>query len=792
MRTINKKVLSIITAICLLISTVALAAANILESTLAAQTDDDFAYRISGDFVTITRYLGNDTNVTVPSSLAGLPVIAIGNECFGRGIKSVSLPDSIVLIGASAFSVCEMLSEIILPKNLVELGRGAFSSCRQLVSIAIPKSTVRIGEEAFVGCESLTSISVDPNNPAYADKEGVLFNKEGTELIHYPAGNSRSSYSIPDGVISINSSAFNNNVHFRGFSPFLCLSELFVPESVVRIGSNHSSIHGEFFQIDTLESIHVAPNNPMYSSEDGVLFNKDRSVLLRYPEARTASHYDIPSSVNSLNCYAFLGNLNLSSVTIPGGIYRIQGYAFNGLNLERVEIEDGVRSIGSGAFWGCEKLNSIAIPSSVLYIEREAFEGCESLSNITIPDSVINIEEDAFQRTAWLRNQPEGIVYAGRVAYTYKGIPTAALSLAEGTISIANNNMYGETHHYNDIECNDFGAFTSFPDSLKYINRNNKYTSWYTSWYQAQPDGIVYGGRIALGYKGIMPSNTKLALAEGTVSIGKEAFAGFTTLTEIVVPESVTHIGEGAFRGCTSLENVVLPSSITTIESGAFEGCKSLKSIALPESLYQINDALFAECINLENVQIPNGVRRISTTGTFRTCRKLKTLTLPDSVIFIGNTYFGEEGICGFDEGINAINVSPNNPLYCSEDGVLYNKDKTVLFYYPLNKEGNTFETPNSVVAVGTGAFVHNRNLESVSISNGAKCVVDFAFDNNPDVSLMNISIPDSLLYFDRHVAFHPKLVNVVVGDANPVYSSVDGVLFNKGKTRLLYHPPTI
>ena len=92
-----------------------------------------------------------------------------------------------------------------------------------------------------------------------------------------------------------------------------------------------------------------------------------------------------------------------------------------GANIKTVIIEDGVTYIGSYAFYGCTGLTSVTIPDSVTSIGSNSFYGCTGLTSITIPDSLANIEGDAFNNTAWYNNQPDGMVYAGRVAYKYKG-----------------------------------------------------------------------------------------------------------------------------------------------------------------------------------------------------------------------------------------------------------------------------------------------------------------------------------------------------------------------------------
>ena len=110
-----------------------------------------------------------------------------------------------------------------------------------------------------------------------------------------------------------------------------------------------------------------------------------------------------------------------------------------GANIKTVIIEDGVTYIGSYAFYGCTGLTSVTIPDSVTSIGSNSFYGCTGLTSITIPDSLANIEGDAFNNTAWYNNQPDGMVYAGRVAYKYKGTmpDNTSIIIRDGTKGIA-------------------------------------------------------------------------------------------------------------------------------------------------------------------------------------------------------------------------------------------------------------------------------------------------------------------------------------------------------------------
>ena len=148
----------------------------------------------------------------------------------------------------------------------------------------------------------------------------------------------------------------------------------------------------------------------------------------------------IPDSVTSIGGYAFDNCTGLTSVSIPDSVTTIDRGAFFGCTgLTSITIPDSVTSIGDFAFYNCTGLTSVTIPDSVTFIGSEAFECCTGLTSITIPDSLANIEGYAFNNTAWYNNQPDGMVYAGRVAYKYKGTmpDNTSIIIRDGTKGIA-------------------------------------------------------------------------------------------------------------------------------------------------------------------------------------------------------------------------------------------------------------------------------------------------------------------------------------------------------------------
>ena len=352
---------------------------------LPATDPDQFACMATNGAVTIIKYTGEGGAVTIPGTISGLPVTSIKNEAFQNctNLTSIAIPNSVTSLGAAAFKNCASLAKVTLGTGVASLQNEVFLNCSNLTSVAIPNSVTNIGISAFKNCASLAKVTIGSSVASIGDE---VFSG-CTKLNHI---------ALPASVTSIN----------FGWWLSTCTS---------------------------LTAIMVDALNPTYSSSaDGVMFDKERTTLIRYPPGKVGT-YAIPNRVTRIGDSSFHGCTNLTGITIPDGVVSIGGHAFTectGLSL--INIPASVTSIAGNCAVRCSQLKRFvvddanksyrtdsdgvifskdgatlvsyprgrrgdyAIPSSVTYIGFTAFEGCPELTKVTIPDSVNNIEGWSF------------------------------------------------------------------------------------------------------------------------------------------------------------------------------------------------------------------------------------------------------------------------------------------------------------------------------------------------------------------------------------------------------------
>ncbi len=213
-------------------------------------------------------------------------------------------------------------------------------------------------------------------------------------------------------------------------------------------------------------------------------------------------------------------------------------------------------------------------------------------------------------------------------------------------------------------------------------------------------------------------------------------YSNRSDITSVVIEPGVTSIGSLAFYECSNLTSITIPSGFISIGEQAFGNCTGLTSITIPSGFISIGDYAFWNCTGLTSITIQNGVTSIGT-GAFWNCTGLTSITIPSSVTSIGVNVFYN---C---TGLTDITVDSNNSSFCSESGVLFNKDKTTLIYYPLGKNDSSYTIPDGVTVIEQYAFYCNSKLTSVTIPSGVTSIGEMAFRECS--GLTSVIVPSSV-----------------------------------------------
>ena len=355
---------------------------------VSAETYGDLTYYVSSNKVTITDCTSSVTEVEIPKTIKGYPVISIGDSAFEdcTNLVSITIPDSVTSIGVGAFYGCSGLTSVDITdigawckinfansrSNPLSYAKNLYINGNFLTSIIIPDSVTSIGDYVFYNCDSLTSIS------------------------------------IPDSVTTIGDDAF-----------YECssLNSITIPDSITSIGDY------AFYECNSLTKVDITDveawckinfassySNPLYYSKN------------LYLNGNLITRITVPNGVTSIGNYVFYNCDSLTSITIPNSVTSIGNFAFlNCNNLTSITISDNVTSIGDYVFYNCDSLISITIPDGVTSIGETAFGGCSSLTSITIPDSVTSIGEKTFYSCDNLKYVclPAEVLYIRNDAFNY-------------------------------------------------------------------------------------------------------------------------------------------------------------------------------------------------------------------------------------------------------------------------------------------------------------------------------------------------------------------------------------
>jgi len=441
-----------------------------------------------------------------------------------------------------------------------------------------------------------------------------------------------------------------------------------------------------------------------YSSDEGVLYNKNKTTLLTYPGGKNTVYFSIPNSVTN---------------------------------------------ILAGAFWG-SNFTSISIPNSVVSIQDEAFIYCQNLEDLTVNwTTPLTVNSAAFEfvnTSACSLHVPIGKVAAyqadpvwGTFGTIDEQAPVSGVSLDKTTVIISVNDTLQLTATVEPRSASDKNVtWSSSDESVATVSTSGLVTT--LSEGSATITVTTEEGNFSASCTITVVANSDFVVVDG-ILIGYRGAGG-----DVVIPGDlgITEIGNSVFYDNYDITSVIIPEGVIAIDDNAFSWCYNLVTVTLPNTLTTIGNTVFADC-SFNSITIPNSVKSIGDEA-FIYCGGLQSVLIPNSVESIGSWAFGD---CW---GLLAINVAEDNMYYSSEDGVLYNKDKTVLHTYPSGKNTADFSIPNSVTNILGGAF--------------------FA------TSFTSISIPNSVVSIQDRAFSYCQLENVTVNWAEPLILSTDDDIF--------------
>lgn len=338
----------------------------------------------------------------------------IGIEAFYKcpALESINFSDctSVKKIERQNFMGCYSLKELDFSEctSLEEIGAHSFLGCHSLTNVKLPASLKTLGFSSFRSCSALTNIIVDVNNVNFVTEDGILFNKDKTKLILYPSGKTSSSYTIPDTITEIGETAFAGCEFLTNVTFPINLRTVkrwaFSECSLVSVDLsgcvNLEAIEGGPFLCTTLTDIIVDKNNSKYCTENGILFNKEKTELVQYPSGKPEKSYKVPDSVIKIGDSAFMSCENLETVEFSTNVVRLEAHAFEVADLISIKFPANLESIGVCAFMSCEKLTDADLSecSNLQDIEGQIFDYARNVI-VKLPNADIHIKgEQPFGR----------------------------------------------------------------------------------------------------------------------------------------------------------------------------------------------------------------------------------------------------------------------------------------------------------------------------------------------------------------------------------------------------------
>lgn len=674
-----------------------------------------FVYQKNGKNVTITDYTGTESEVTIPSKIAGKKVTIIGNKTFkdNHNIKKVIMPDTVKKIEYAAFKNCSKLKKITLSDNLVRIGSVAFEECTSLEKINLPAKVERIEYAAFKNCKKLGKVGMSagvtqiPEECFMGCKSLKSFQFGGIDEIQLR------SFADCEGLAGELDLSKVSEVGLGAFDNCTNITGVKFADTLQILGGiaygNHSDIQGEkssnpFGGCTSLMNIDIPATNVNFMSSEGIVYGKSGEWLVAYPAGRTGE-YTISDRVRGIGEAAFEGSM-LTKITVPDSVNFIYGYAFKDSMITAIKLPDCKKIVteyqAEGIFDGCSKLESFAFPEGMTDNSIITLKDCTSLKTVTFPSTFKELKGEVFKGCTSLNN----------------------VVLPESVDKIPARCFFG---------C----------ESLSNINLNNIGTFGTEAFYGC----TALSGKLELSSAGEIRGKafaecsgiTEVTLAVSTSAIGiKPSFNSFEMLSSdedeydsengVAWNSVLTFIpyetDTNAFAGCSALEKINVPEG--NLKYTSVDGClytKDMKNLicvpAKKTGKYTVPYGVNSICAmafygsNVDSIELSNSVRKIETSA-FAKCA-MRTLTISKSVNRIDQSMYIP--IFTGCKNLEEINVKAGNSYFESKDGILYRKSGShkELICYPAAKKGKEYKTPKKC-DISEYAFDGCKYLKKITI----------------------------------------------------------------------------
>jgi len=656
------KIIRKVIAVLLVVTALILAVLPASSANATTSTHGDYVY----DGNTLVKYLGQEPAVTIPNWIT-----EVGSEAFANNtvLEKIVLPDSVKSIANQAFENCTNLKIVSIPESVKTIGSSAFSGCTKLESISLPAKTEYLGSGVFAGCKSLAQVPIDKANENYTCQDGVIYSKDGSELVQYLAGRPFSAYVMPSSITQIDEYAFwgASNLNKLSMSTGVetipeyafdnCdgLHTVALPHSVERINAF------AFADCDNLSVINIPDSvgfiDPKaFDMSDGTLvtFVTENGTVLKTVNAKDADEYvageEVPNAntngdsqpqtnSNSDNSNSPSQNLsNDSSDSLNNGdnsstVASITQNSNGNVNSQVVNVENptynGSYSGGSG--W----INDI---SSTNY--QDNVSPGQIASSVIVGDSAfVMLPSDTTINDGYNLNYAEDEDKYAKTAALYPD--------ASGDETILDSTYCSYNGNSNSVTIP--SGITKIGVRAFYANQNISDVTI--------PTGVEEIGDFAFARSSI----SSIDIPNGTKTIDYGAFYNCGSLSDVTIPQSVENIELGAFDGTSYLANwkmnpdtndflivgdgillsykgsgpeVTVPSNVKSIAAGAFAGNSKIVSVGIPSSVNEIGEEAFNNCTNLKEIRLNEGLYKIHDRAFKNT--SVKTLYIPDSVTDIG------------------------------------------------------------------------------------------------------------------------------------------------------------